>query len=92
MGQKGKVIKPRSWNFPNASHTNPVSNAQPKKDKIKTIALVGYTNTGKSTLLSRLTGAETYIKNELSDKSIEKIIIITERIYIIFFITIPLII
>ena len=36
-----------------------------KKDKIKTIALVGYTNTGKSTLLSRLTGAETYIKNEL---------------------------
>ena len=36
-----------------------------KKDKIKTIALVGYPNTGKSTLLSRLTGAETYIKNEL---------------------------
>ena len=36
-----------------------------KKDKIKTIALVGYTNTGKSTLLSRLTGAETYIKDEL---------------------------
>ena len=36
-----------------------------KKDEIKTIALVGYTNTGKSTLLKRLTGADTYIKNEL---------------------------
>ena len=36
-----------------------------KREKIKTIALVGYTNTGKSTLLSRLTGAETYIKDEL---------------------------
>lgn len=36
-----------------------------KKDDVKTIALVGYTNTGKSTLLTRLTGAETYIKNEL---------------------------
>ena len=36
-----------------------------KREKVKTIALVGYTNTGKSTLLSRLTGAETYIKDEL---------------------------
>ena len=36
-----------------------------KKDAIKTIALVGYTNTGKSTLLTRLTGADTYIENEL---------------------------
>ena len=39
--------------------------ARRKKDEIKTIALVGYTNTGKSTLLKRLTGADTYIKNEL---------------------------
>lgn len=36
-----------------------------QKEQIKTIALVGYTNTGKSTLLKRLTGADTYIKNEL---------------------------
>ena len=36
-----------------------------KKDAVKTIALVGYTNTGKSTLLNALTGAETYTKNEL---------------------------
>ena len=36
-----------------------------KKDNVKTIALVGYTNTGKSTLLNRLTGADTYVKNEL---------------------------
>ncbi len=36
-----------------------------KKDEVKTIALVGYTNTGKSTLLNALTGAQTYVKNEL---------------------------
>ena len=36
-----------------------------QKEQIKTIALLGYTNTGKSTLLQRLTGAETYVKNEL---------------------------
>ncbi len=36
-----------------------------QKEQVKTIALVGYTNTGKSTLLKRLTGADTYIKNEL---------------------------
>lgn len=36
-----------------------------KKTAIKTIALVGYTNTGKSTLMNRLTGANVYVKNEL---------------------------
>ena len=36
-----------------------------KKSEVKTIALVGYTNTGKSTLLNLLTGADTYVKNEL---------------------------
>ncbi len=39
--------------------------ARRKKDAVKTIALVGYTNTGKSTLLNALTGAKTYTKNEL---------------------------
>ena len=39
--------------------------ARRKKEEVKTIALVGYTNTGKSTLLNALTGAETYVKNEL---------------------------
>ena len=36
-----------------------------KKDSVKTIALVGYTNTGKSTLMNLLTGADVYVKNEL---------------------------
>lgn len=36
-----------------------------KKDAVRTIALVGYTNTGKSTLLNLLTGADVYAKNEL---------------------------
>lgn len=36
-----------------------------KKDNVRTIALVGYTNTGKSTLLNALTGAEVYTENAL---------------------------
>ena len=36
-----------------------------KKTVVKTIALVGYTNTGKSTLMNLLTGADVYVKNEL---------------------------
>lgn len=36
-----------------------------KKNQVKTIALVGYTNTGKSTLMNALTGADVYVKNEL---------------------------
>ena len=36
-----------------------------KKTNVKTIALVGYTNTGKSTLMNLLTGADVYVKNEL---------------------------
>ena len=39
--------------------------ARRKKDSIKTIALVGYTNTGKSTLLNLLTNSSVYVKNEL---------------------------
>ncbi len=36
-----------------------------KKEQIRTIALVGYTNTGKSTLLNHLTGAEVLVKDAL---------------------------
>lgn len=36
-----------------------------KKTSVKTIALVGYTNTGKSTLMNLLTGSDVYVKNEL---------------------------
>lgn len=36
-----------------------------KKNSVKTIALVGYTNTGKSTLMNLLTGSDVYVKNEL---------------------------
>ena len=39
--------------------------ARRKKDLVKTIALVGYTNTGKSTLMNLLTEANVYVKNEL---------------------------
>ncbi len=39
--------------------------ARRKKDDSLTIALVGYTNTGKSTLMNLLTGANIYAKDEL---------------------------
>ena len=39
--------------------------ARRKKTSVKTIALVGYTNTGKSTLMNLLTDADVYVKNEL---------------------------
>ncbi len=36
-----------------------------KKERVKTVALVGYTNTGKSTLLNAMTGADVYVKDAL---------------------------
>lgn len=36
-----------------------------KKTDVKTVALVGYTNTGKSTLMNLLTNSNVYVKNEL---------------------------
>lgn len=36
-----------------------------KKENVKTIALVGYTNTGKSTLMNLLTNSNVYVQNEL---------------------------
>ncbi len=36
-----------------------------KKDRVTTIALVGYTNTGKSTLMNALTGSDVFVKNAL---------------------------
>lgn len=36
-----------------------------KKNRIPQVALVGYTNAGKSTLLNQLTGAEVYAENQL---------------------------
>ena len=42
-----------------------LQSARRKKDQVKTIALIGYTNTGKSTLLRLLTGADAYAENRL---------------------------
>ena len=39
--------------------------ARRKKTQTKTIALVGYTNTGKSTLMNLLTNSDVHVKNEL---------------------------
>lgn len=39
--------------------------AQRKRSKIPTVALVGYTNAGKSTLLNRLAKAEVYVADQL---------------------------
>jgi GTPase len=39
--------------------------AQRKRSQIPIVALVGYTNTGKSTLLNRLTHSDVYVANQL---------------------------
>jgi GTPase len=39
--------------------------AQRKRSRIPTVALVGYTNAGKSTLINRLAKAEVYVANQL---------------------------
>jgi GTP-binding protein HflX len=39
--------------------------AQRKRSRIPTVALVGYTNAGKSTLLNRLTNADVYVADQL---------------------------
>ncbi|MFN8402468.1 MAG: GTPase HflX [Anaerolineales bacterium] len=39
--------------------------AQRKRSRIPTVALVGYTNAGKSTLLNRLTKSEVYVADQL---------------------------
>ncbi len=36
-----------------------------KKERVLTVALVGYTNTGKSTLMNALTGADVFVQNQL---------------------------
>lgn len=36
-----------------------------KKDGVRTVALVGYTNTGKSTLLNTLSGSDVFVKDAL---------------------------
>ncbi len=39
--------------------------ARRRKNRVKTVALVGYTNTGKSTLLNAMTGADVFVKDAL---------------------------
>ena len=52
-------------NLVNLKTQRDVQNDRRKKNSVKTVAIVGYTNTGKSTLLNAMTGSEVLVKNQL---------------------------
>ena len=49
----------------NLENSRKLITARRKKENIRTISLVGYTNTGKSTLLNQLTGSDIYAADRL---------------------------
>lgn len=60
---KVKIIKKKLENIKKISETK--RNRRTKRKNILSLALVGYTNAGKSSLFNRLTGAGIYVKDEL---------------------------
>jgi GTP-binding protein HflX len=61
----GKRIKQLNKRLEKVRRHRALSRSARRKATVQAVSLVGYTNTGKSTLFNRLTGAEVYAANQL---------------------------
>ena len=62
IAQRVKTIAAR---LKGVARTRATQGRTRRRADVRTVALVGYTNAGKSTLFNRLTGAEAYVANQL---------------------------
>jgi GTPase len=62
IGEKVKLLNER---LARVARSHAVQSRTRRRAHVRTVALVGYTNAGKSTLFNRMTGAEAYVANQL---------------------------